>query len=168
MHRQGLYFTISLVFNFKKNLHFCHFSRSFLNFIVFIRVKFARNLAFFMSQKGRCLEYWVFWMTDAGGGKHNTGLMPKLTFSFVLFGKHDSSWKDNCKLRIELSLLILFNFDFMAYYVAQSVGLPNKLSSKSLLSKLRVFLVIQISMFPFLLTIFLILSLIYRINCNVF
>ena len=50
-------------------------------------------------------------MTDTGG-KHNIGLF------LALFWKHDSSWKDNSKLQKEL-FLALFNFDFMAYYVAQ-------------------------------------------------
>ena len=90
MYMQELYLKISLVFNLKKTFILCHISSNFLNFIFFIRVKFARNLASFMSQMGRCLVYWVFWMTDAGG-KHNTGLLPTFIFSTAYLEKNDSS-----------------------------------------------------------------------------
>ena len=131
------------------------------------RVKFARNLAFFDESDRKVFEL-LSLLNDRHGRWTQHRAYAKIDFFLALFGKHDSSWKNNSKLQIELFLLILFNFDFMTYYVAQSVGLPNKLSSTSLLSKMRVFLVIQISMFPFLLTKFLLLSLIYRINCKFF
>ena len=69
-----------------------------------------------MRLTGRwCLDYCVFWMADVGG-KHNLG---KFSFSWPYFKKDDSSWEDNSKLQIELLLLTLLSFDFMAYYVAQ-------------------------------------------------